>query len=352
MSIEKRIDGVDLNNSSVNTDFRAAVHKKISSSVQDYGVKRVKDLSRDEFTLPLDSDTSLFLHHIHELLVQRKGGRDFIFLSPLGPFGLDSILAQTSALKISHTTGRPADVVADPTTQLAIEVYRRRFSGQNERVSLSTFHRCTRLQRYDDPNYKTTFDMFGTIDSYLPNKDLGYRFSHQTIVSLVDYYLSVLNDLIPNTKFEISIGNVNIATNLLIHDAGMKADDKELALSQKLPTGLRGRLSAEDILSDNAFLSYVDSVELKNEVSEIDKLSTLFKGRPDIACTVQLDRAYGMGHYSGIVFAIYWGDVDVVDGGEVKWLNYLTSNNKEKTVVSGFGTELLARKLVQKDINE
>ena len=60
-----------------------------------------------------------------------------------------------------------------------------------------------------------------------------------------------------------------------------------------------------------------------------------------------LGRVLGLGHYNGPVFMMHVDGVTIVDGGSVDWVSQLTSNTKERSVVSGLGLEICARLLTQ-----
>lgn len=347
MEIENRTAKFNLGNITLNTDFRAAVHEKFSSQTsKENSLKMMKVALREDFSIPLDSETSLKLHGIHDLLIRHMPkDSEFIFLSSLGPFGLDSTLADTSPLKVAHTTGRTADVVADPTTQMAFETYRRRIKGDRSAVSMCTFHRCTRLQRYSIPNYKTTFDMFGTIDS--ASGQSGNRFVNNAIASLINYYTNIMTMLAPNTPLEVCLGNIKVAGKMLANNTQGKSTSKEQLLKRALPEELSGRVPI-DLLESDILTSFSQEKQLTDEVAVIKDLAKSLKRDQNIRYTFQLSRASGVGHYSGSVFSILTSDgIDYVDGGEVSWISDIASNSKEKTVVSGFGTELLARTITR-----
>ena len=192
MSIENRINKVDLQSEeeAINSDYRAAIHKKFSEA--DVRPETIRQLVFEDFAAPLDSRLTEKLQHIHERILEDFPTREMITLSPLGVTGLDRYLTKTSALKIAHITGRPADVVADPTIQLAVETFRKRRSRNEDGVRLGAIHMCARLQNYSDERLKPVFEMFGTLDSSITSSD---EFEAGEIVNLIGVYVGLLRSL-------------------------------------------------------------------------------------------------------------------------------------------------------------
>ncbi|OGM14047.1 hypothetical protein A3D84_02975 [Candidatus Woesebacteria bacterium RIFCSPHIGHO2_02_FULL_42_20] len=347
MTIENRVAGVDLNNDKIDTDYRAALHRKISKAEID--LQAIRRLIHGDFGQPLSGEAALVLHNIGNILFEKRGGREMIYLSALSPFGLDSILARTSPLKVAHVTGRTADVVADPTTQLATEVYRRRSQGNKNGIKLGAVHKCVRLQRYTDKNYLTSFEMFGTADSIL--RHTNNRSPEISILrNLIDYYLNAIGEISPGSNLEVCVGNVGIA-NKILPESSSSLSSAELEtqgkfLTESFADNLQGRLP-QKIINLPETQKQAGGLNIGGELLTIERVLTSLPPKPNVTYTFQLDRLYGRGHYSGQVFTIFVGDVDFIDGGVVDWVARLSSNLKETTVVSGFGTELFARQLVR-----
>jgi len=332
MSIEKRIGRVDVGGEQkVNTDYRAAIHKKFSE--KEPNPDAIRQLMNEDFVLPLDARLTKKLAAIHEDLYSVFPARELITLSPIGVSGLDQYLTRTSPFKIAHTTGKPADVVADPTIQLAAEVYRRRQTKDNQELSLGTSHMCTRLQKYADRMLKPTFEMFGTLDSAVTPTD---EFEMEKITDLIRGYRDLFKLLSTEGNVSVVISNLKIAMKLIgEEDSAATPEAKQISIQGKLPPALRGIIPLKSIEDPETVGSTRDIALMMDLSKKIDVGDGSNVG-------LQFDRVDGLGHYSGLCFSINIGDVNVADGGAVDWVSKLTSNRKERTVVSGLGTQLLA----------
>ncbi len=348
MPVEDRISRVDLNTNPINTDFRASLHQKLSGVNINFG--NVRNILNDDLILPLSVDVTRKLHEIHSWVFNNSNNRDLISLSPLGIFGIDQLLTKTSPLKIAHIAGQSVDVVADPTIQLVVEAYRRRRGKDQGDISLGAFHTCTRLQRYTDSTYKSVFEMFGTLDSR--SRDPSSNFEIDTICGLIESYTALINDAYPGNVIDVVLGSLGVAKTLLLRDGqqdlsvGFK--EKVEAFIEKFPTHLRGVLPIE-LLTEAAFIADCDNMSVKSEVSKIGKVADKLVNIKGRNLNFSLDRTQGLGHYSGLVFMLFANGIDLVDGGTVDWVQRLSSNTRERTVVSGMGTQLLAELILAKN---
>lgn len=337
MSIENRINKVDLNEQPVDSSYRAAIHKKFSNL--EIKPETLKAALLEDFTQPLDAAITKKLHEINERIVSVFDNKEIIRLSPLGASGLDQYLTKTSSLKIAHVTGRNADVVADPTIQLAAEAYRRRRIRDTNDIALGTQHMCMRLQRYSSKSFKPYFEMFSTMDSSINS---SFEFESDRMVDLISRYAQFLKVMCPDKKIEIVFSNLKITENILVNaHEELDYDLKQKLLDDKLPENFRGILP-ETILNDNEFKLFIEKENIFKEILSIRNSIEKLKTKAGVDSSLQLNRVMGLGHYNGLVFKIDVDGADIVDGGSVDWVSKLTSNQKERTVVSGFGTQMLA----------
>lgn len=339
--IEDRIGLVDLNSPRINTDYRAALHQKYSSAPTN--LNNVRQLLSEDFVLSTSSRDTKTLHSIHDWIF-RNLDREIITLSPLGVFGLDQILTDTSPLKVAHVTGRTADVVADPTIQLAGEAYRRRKSNDNSELSIGAFHQCTRLQHYMNKAFKPVFEMFGTTDSV--TKFSGTSYEAMRISQLMAGYERLINAHLYDPGIQIVLSNIAIADKILENyqnQDGLNLEQRTELVSSLVPQNLRGAVDISQ-LETGAADGFFESNKLTRERDRLRSLiTTLAPDTEDKRMFVHIDRMQGVGHYNGLAFMINVNGINLADGGSVDWINRLTANNKERTVVSGFGTTLLTR---------
>ncbi len=341
MAIEKRISDVDLNGENVNTTYRAALHQKLSSAPTDLGL--VKQLLNQDFTQPLSPELTDTIRTLENILIDiERDSRQIIYLSPLGAFGLNAALTKTSPLKIAHITGRPGDVVADPTVELSAEVFRQRMKGSHEPCALGTIHRAVRLQRYKDPKFTTSFEMFSTIDSALSSPRF---FEEETIAEHLGKYYGFFRGVFPNAIITVTLGNIRVSERVIPQEARSGGHSYE-ELSQMFPEQLRRPLTVNELVNEQS-AGLFSSLDIQKE---IQSLSHLYQRLPQTIQAVtefDLGRVLGLGHYNGPVFMMHVDGVTIVDGGSVDWVSQLTSNTKERSVVSGLGLEICARLLTQ-----
>lgn len=338
MSIENRIGEVDLNKENVDSNYRATIHKKFSES--EISPEALRQIIFEEIVSPLDSDLTRKLFKIREGIYSVFPSREIVTLSPMGASGLDQYLTKTSPLKIAHVASRPTDIVADPTIQLAAEVYRRRRNRKNEEISIGASQMCTRLQKYSNKSLKPVFEMFGTLDSRIGGSD---GFESETVANLIAGFIELFSLLDVQASPKVVFRNLKIPAKLL----GDLVDNSELEakvslLKSKLPDTLIGVLPTDGI-SDSFFDELENINNIRNDILVMRKAAAdLRKKIPDIDVGIQLDRVDGLGHYTGLAFSVNLGDTNIADGGTVDWVEKLSSNSKERTVVSGLGTQLLA----------
>lgn len=318
------------------SDGRAVIHHLHSNRL---GLKDVRGRMRTEnSTAPLSSELTIKLSKLEFYLAQLadKAGRSMVTLAPVSPRGLVAALTKTDPLKIAHATGRPFDVVSDPTIDLTYVAYLdRQVNGELEPISLGTIQRCLRLQRYENPNYTQHFSMFGTLDATI-GYDRSKNFSIDVISCLVSFYSHALRNIGIDQPLEVAISHIGIAEKYR----------QMYGNPSQRPEVLTSSASMFDQFDFDEACSHLDSLDVGRELAQIQRLGTVLAETAladDISVSVQLLRPSGSGHYNGLVFYILMPDGnDVADGGSVNWLSELTANRKEFTVVSGLGTQLLA----------
>jgi len=318
------------------SDMRAAIHGIMSTPPP---LSRVKRWIKDTSVQPLGPELSEKILRVEAVLTNLAGefGRSIIVMSPVSPKGLVSSLTKTDPKKISHGTGRPVDIVSDPTIDLVTEAYRWRARGEKQPISLGTNQRCFRLQRYANEHYKPHFSMFATLDSTSGYKR-GRNFSVDAITSLAVFYSRVLRELGIEETLEFSIGHIGVTSKC--QELAKRLDVTTLELSER---------KLLDQVNFDKLKKNLSPLGIVRELRQMEKLATSLSEAclaGDVNVSLQLSRPSGVGHYNSLAFYIIMPDgKDVVDGGTVDWLSQLTSNRKEYTVVSGMGTQLLAEYL-------
>ncbi len=223
-----------------------------------------------------------------------------IALSPVCPFGTSSVVSSVDQ-NWAVTTARNTEVVSDSTNVLALDCALRRrdllrsHPKSFEPVHLAASHRLLRAQRYDSPESVSHFSSFALCSA---GKDQGnLQFELSTLTLHIRYYLSALRTFL----------GLDVPLHVSIADFRSNA---------------HGELIETQLLS--AIRSEFEGVE----------------GGFDAG------RTKGRGYYSDLCFHIHATSasgqrLELVDGGSVNWTQKFLSNNKERLVISGIGSERL-----------
>ncbi len=223
-----------------------------------------------------------------------------IGLSPLAPLGTCSKMATVHQNKIVSTI-RNSEVLSDTTNVLALEASKRRATilkektKSNKKVKLCTSHRVVRAQGLADPKHFAHFNLFSLVTA---GKDVGNMvFEVESLKEQLWFYLALINQLSDFQFFKVEI-KVTVLKN-----RSLKSKIKEHIF---LP--LKSRFSAVEFLFDDV-------------------------------------REAGRGYYQSICFNIEMENVDGLkislgDGGFTDWTQKIINNNKERFLISGFGSEL------------
>jgi hypothetical protein len=221
-------------------------------------------------------------------------------LSPVCPLGTSAAVATVDQNKAVATI-RTAEVVSDSTNVLALECAVRRRDHQRagrarERVRLCASHRLLRPQPVSGPASFAHFRLFALCTA---GRDEGdRRFEHEALVEQLGFYLRLLAEL------------------------------------QAMGYAIAGiRVGLTD-LSD----------EGRHEALRAAVIAPLAAQFPQVQVEFDPQRSSGRGYYAGLCFAVYATGRDgaehfLVDGGFTTWTQQLLSNQKERLLISGIGTE-------------
>ena len=228
-------------------------------------------------------------------------GFEPVELSPVAPLGVNTVLGQIDQNNCLATI-RGAEVLADPTTLQALEVARRRRAGATGTIRLCSRSRQLRLQPTDVPWFTPHFGIFSLVTA---GRDTGSRaFEAEQITDHVAVLLRLLTRL---------------------NSRGFQVRDIDVAIS--------------DTKANETLLATVRETTLV-------QLAAAF---PDVQFRIDPDRTQGINYYDGLCLRIDAVDtagthLNLADGGGTNWTQRLLSNAKERMIVSGIGTELIAKR--------
>jgi len=223
-------------------------------------------------------------------------------LAPVCPLGTSSVVATVSQNN-TVATARNTELVADSTNVLALECAVRRRAHlkspgeKSRRVRLCTSHRLLRAQQFHGPATFAHFRLFGLCSA---GRDEGAsRFETEELAEQLGFYLRLLTAL---------------------EQEGYQIRGLRVALTD---------------------LGGIPIEQLRTEV--MDDLVARF---PDVSVGFAPERTTGRGYYEGLCFHVYVTDSAgeerfLVDGGFTNWTQKLLSNQKERLLISGIGSERL-----------
>lgn len=225
-------------------------------------------------------------------------GFEVIELSPVCPLGTSSVLAGVSQ-NWAVSTVRNSEVVSDPTNVMALEIALRRKQAVSSRprsvdpIHMAANHRVLRPQFYNKANLASHFSLFALCSA---GRDTGdRRFEITALVQHVRFYVEILRQFL-GSKVEI-------------------------------------------IVSVSDFAPVSDRERLEN-----DLLEPICEEFTNVTCHIDNERQAGRGYYRDLCCKIHvqvasGEKVEVADGGSVDWTSKLLSDEKERIIVSGIGSE-------------
>lgn len=229
-------------------------------------------------------------------------GFQTIELSPLCPLGTSAIIAPIDQNNIV-TTIRNTEVCSDSTNVLALECARRRqtilakTSGSPEKVKICTSHRVVRAQTFNEPGAYAHFKLLALVTA--GRDEGGFRFETESLLEHIEFYITLL--------FESSSLKLNIQ-DIRVHI-----------------------IDLDKTTRNNLEKTIVIPLKSKYQNIKIE-----FREAPSDV----------LDYYSTFRFQIFirnseGTDFLIVDGGLTDWTQKLLSNQKERLLCSGLGSERL-----------
>ena len=217
-----------------------------------------------------------------------------IELPPVCPLGTNSVMAPVNQNNCISTT-RNTEVCSDSTNFLALECAVRRRQlllgspRSTEIVGLCASHRLTRTQTFSGAASFAHFRIFSMV---MAGRDEGgLEFERRSLLEQLYYHLKLAKKL------------------------------KELGYE----------FSKIKIL----FTVYEDSLYDLCQYA----INELHREFPQVRFKFSNENSEGEGYYRGLRFNIYFDDNFIVDGGFTDWTATLLANQKERLLISGFGSE-------------
>lgn len=286
---------------------------------------------------------------------------DTIELSKIMPLGTNTSITNLSQKTILSTI-KNSEVCADPTTAITFEACKRRKEillskkDINKEINLATETKVLRMQKFDkSKGYLQHFDLFAIISA--GRKIHNKWFELEKICEHIDIWLKLL---LKAQKKGLDFGKICVLVcdiRLIEHFISNNYIDKKVItensfsdydLFKEQKIDLPSRIKSYNDFNHEQIEKY----KLNNLKSIIDYLnnyiiSRISKKYPNVSIEIELDRKGGLGYYKNSCFHIYAEkDGNVIplgDGGVPSWNSEILHDNKEISVVSGIGAELILK---------
>jgi len=283
-----------------------------------------------------------------------------IELSPVMPIGSNAVVANINQGNVLSTV-RNIEVTADTTMALTLEAASQILANKKiEKICLCANQRCLRLQESSD-NYGFTphFKIFAMCSTWIKNNK-NNNLVYYELKKQLNFYLKLLkhckNKGYKINKITVELSDTNFIEELIrVNDLDREiiyknTNNDSFKIFDLIDKNTKQKISS--INKNNELI--LKKMNLKNVIKNLKNLENnilnkLKKDYPEINFVIDMGRIEGIFYYNGPCFKVYNeknGEITpLADGGVSNWLSTLLSDNKRQIFTSGFGTELLLKKL-------
>jgi len=290
-----------------------------------------------------------------------------IELSPVNPFGLNNVLTKINQNTILSTI-RNIEVIADIGTALALEYMKKRelLKGTlkgNASINLCASQRIIRLQQFTkESGFTPHFRIFALCTG---GKDSGYEsLKIETVAKHIAFYLDLLQLLnekgYRTIEINVTLSDIRIIETMtncfgVAREEVMKNTQNPLFRPFKLYS-----IELPEIVNNlsEIVIADVERYQIQKSISLLMKfqnkaLKTLKVKYPNVNFKFDLQRVAGIGYYQDLCFKITaknskGQEFPLVDGGFLDWAQKLLTDQREKLLISGMGSELFCRNYEEK----
>lgn len=318
----------------------------------------IKNYEFDRFSEPATLNQREIVNLTSAIYQNVPKNYDDVELSPVAPLGTNSVLTEVSQKAVISTV-RNTEVLADPTTMLALESARRQrhltkgATSDDFDINLCTSVRCIRGKVFSkESGFIPHFQLFSMSSGGLSSDGLMIGKINEHLETYLDFLSGKNSDnLYSANTIKVAFSNINLTESLI---KSQNIDRKELgrhsqdnAFNFFRSNGIDLPNSVSDISEID--LSKMDKYSLLKYYGPIQKIffdiQELRKKYSTINFCFDLDRVAGIGYYNGSCFKITARnnrseEFPLADGGYSDWLAKLLSNKKISYFSSGFGLEL------------
>jgi hypothetical protein len=293
--------------------------------------------------------------------------RDFeaVELSPVLPLGATA----GAGVDPNNVLGavRFAEAAADPAVGLALHAaLARRSTGEPRRWCTS--QRVLRLQPTSVPGFTPHFRLFALLSAARSeSRGADLASEHRLLAEQLLVWARLFGRALPGARFRIAALRVVLADTEVVR-ACLRAcgvDGADLARTARahVPGSTEAALAGAGVVLPRATRDPVSALaELgigKRFAARMAELvanvgAPLAAAHPEVEVVYDLARLQGLAYYDGpyIQLVIRHDDgweVPIGDGGALGWIGAMLSNRRERTIVTGAGTEACVKLFDQKD---
>lgn len=278
-----------------------------------------------------------------------------IQLPPVAPLGICTALTKLGQNE-RLTTIRKSEVISDSTLALAVQAAIRRkqqcasLEGVYGNVSLATFHRLLRLQKFDPvKKWSQHFEILGTITTGRQKGRNSFR--NDTLRNHVQMWIDFFDRLNQGgyayRDILFTFSSVALMEWILetygvcreeVNQNSLKACyDFFEAYRIPLPRQIETVQEIQNLIPESLFKQLL---RFEKEV-----LEPLRSSNPHIHFRYEMDRKLGLGYFNGVCFHGFASNLrgerfDLIDGGSSDWVGQMLSDKHEVTITSSFGVEV------------
>ncbi len=307
----------------------------------------------NRFTCPSDYDQRRILQVLNISLRLISDNWLCPDLSPVCNLGTVSAISGVSPYTVMQAT-HGTEVVSDALVPLAIYMSKqlRVNKFKPDLCNAITVHKEVRAQKYaEDSGLRPYFNSISLISAY---KNIYYL--DKAIITHISYYVKLLTEMLNNDIINFDSINIYLSYSKLQHllyslqtggarfeyNTAKKARKNEVAVNKTTIQKVKLTEINDDFI-------YLQHKKIRRPLKYlIDTANSVFIGLPDIVkhnvnIYIDLSRQIGINYYNGIMFDISLEDAEknmqVIDGGEVRWLKLLST--PFLSLASGTGIEFI-----------
>jgi hypothetical protein len=302
---------------------------------------------RNDVTLaPAPQVDAAAMSEAEVLAFRSADGFEPVALAPIAPAGINTVLGGLDQ-NLSLATVRGGEVLADPTTSLALEAALRRRGGEGA-PSLCWAGRVLRMQRFGG-GWNQHFGLFALVSG--GRRQPEHEFGLAALRVHLSVYLRLIEALVEAGRDPgrpvVEVSDTGLL-RALCREAGVDPDDM-------VDQALAGLVEPEQLLAEAGIeverfgedvIRFGERAQRLQRVNEA-VFAPLREEFPDVAMGFRVGRLAAVNYYNGLTVNV---DVErdgerlsVADGGSVDWTQRLLSDRAERLFVSGIGLERLVR---------